>query len=1172
MAATTDKGFSEIIGLTHRAQGLLGMARIFAALGGVPEEIQIDGEGTLNTEPAKAWMSGRGTGRYSKVTLTEAYHHFRNGRIERRWDTWKSHARCMLGQAGLSIRWWWYALKFAVNVSNIIDITTDDAGTEVTVWEAHFGEKPDLQRILLGPFGCLAYLILSEEQRRAKGISGSFGVRAIAGIYLGPAVCPKTGVFHHLVTDGGTIYASPNNVKIVSDVFPAKLNPEREQPVVHVPDEYTVLAQEATDTLTPSQAWFGRCLDRACKEAATEEQVERAYLKGYSEQLYLARQGKARGEARRFGTRRKPYQIVAGQGGSQDAEHDRAFAEGIDPSKEICYQMPEDYEVNPLPMEHNFVEPYKDARYCLAVPVNFEDPLQVPQESAHPHNRFVNRRVRKAFLTPDKKGKQVARNFEGKVISYSVKRQLFRVVYDDGDPEEYDFQDLADILIMDVRYGDDKSDAGKTRAEKLQAVKMGTFLAAVQEQFWESITSRVHLAYDRCSHFQEQEQAATATTGASASMPEDSMSEYRYDTEPTTLWPPAQHRQVEVLTAGAQQVHHAATVNTGPGNLDIPVPDGKKPIYDDEPNNPQELACHPERDAILESSAKEIQQYVDMNVGVLLSPKEVDDVIKTGGKILRSRMIYKRKYCISPTTKKEEFLKWKGRLAVNGAGQTEGVDTVWNTFSPTIGFSAIRSMIAIVCNPKYVTESFDLSGAFLGTKLEDQAVYVRLPPDAGEYGGRVLRLLRAVYGLKSSGASFMKQLGDEILKFEERVTTVVPDEVSGRKGESGKTRTRVEYCKFQRTLTDQCVYVYRDSLGREMLFLSYVDDIICATTDVDLRDRFFDHLRKTWSITPEGTLDRFLACQFQRSEDKWAWRATMSAYIEKIAHRFDLTETRNVKTPMEPGFCLTEDDFKDEPTEAMKTEMRSIIGSIGYAVTGLRYDVAYAVSVLSRHLVRPCSKVLDAARRVVMYLYQTRDFYIEWRSSEEEIQEGTANLLTGSVDSSFGMDNMTRRSHAGYMNFVNHGAVSWKSGLQPIVTLSSCEAEYLALCAEVCEVKYLRNLLADLGYEQKESTLIWEDNRAAILVAQQECSSAGRCKHIDIRYRFVAEAIKDRIVRVRYTPTDLNLADLLTKPLASKEFERLVEMCRDRKTTKFAIGDKELSVTAGQQAFLVHGC
>ena len=194
MAATTDKGFSEIVGLSHRAQSLLGMAKIFANLGGVPAEIQIDGESTLNTKAAKTWMSGRGSGRYSKVTVTEAYHHYRNGRIERRWDTWKSHARCLLGEARLSIRWWWYALKYAVTVSNMLDLTTDDNGVEMTVWEAHFGERPDLERILLGPFGSLAYIVLSEEQRRAKGISGSFGVRAIAGLYLGPAVCHKTHI------------------------------------------------------------------------------------------------------------------------------------------------------------------------------------------------------------------------------------------------------------------------------------------------------------------------------------------------------------------------------------------------------------------------------------------------------------------------------------------------------------------------------------------------------------------------------------------------------------------------------------------------------------------------------------------------------------------------------------------------------------------------------------------------------------------------------------------------------------------------------------------------------------------------------------------------------------------------------------------------------------------
>ena len=48
----------------------------------------------------------------------------------------------------------------------------------------------------------------------------------------------------------------------------------------------------------------------------------------------------------------------------------------------------------------------------------------------------------------------------------------------------------------------------------------------------------------------------------------------------------------------------------------------------------------------------------------------------------------------------------------------------------------------------------------------------------------------------------------------------------------------------------------------------------------------------------------------------------------------------------------------------------------------------------------------------------------------------------------------------------------------------------MALCSEVCEVKYLRSLMRELGLKQAESTLIWEDNKAAILIA--ETSAARR--------------------------------------------------------------------------------
>ena len=53
-----------------------------------------------------------------------------------------------------------------------------------------------------------------------------------------------------------------------------------------------------------------------------------------------------------------------------------------------------------------------------------------------------------------------------------------------------------------------------------------------------------------------------------------------------------------------------------------------------------ELARHPERVAILRSAQLEMQQLVDMEVGVMLTEKEVQSVLKEGHKILRSRMIY----------------------------------------------------------------------------------------------------------------------------------------------------------------------------------------------------------------------------------------------------------------------------------------------------------------------------------------------------------------------------------------------------------------------------------------------------------------------------------------------------------------------------------------------------
>ena len=101
-----------------------------------------------------------------------------------------------------------------------------------------------------------------------------------------------------------------------------------------------------------------------------------------------------------------------------------------------------------------------------------------------------------------------------------------------------------------------------------------------------------------------------------------------------------------------------------------------------------------------------------------------------------------------------------------------------------------------------------------------------------------------------------------------------------------------------------------------------------------------------------------------------------------------------------------------------------------------------------------------------------RDLKIRWTSEEDKVPADKRNKLWGAADASYASDVITRRSHGGYMLFLNGGCVSWKSGLQKMVTLSSCESEFVALCSAILEVRYLHQLLNELGHRQEEPTLL----------------------------------------------------------------------------------------------------
>jgi hypothetical protein len=101
----------------------------------------------------------------------------------------------------------------------------------------------------------------------------------------------------------------------------------------------------------------------------------------------------------------------------------------------------------------------------------------------------------------------------------------------------------------------------------------------------------------------------------------------------------------------------------------------------------------------------------------------------------------------------------------------------------------------------------------------------------------------------------------------------------------------------------------------------------------------------------------------------------------------------------------------------------------------------------------------------------------------------------------------------------------------------------------ICEVKYLWELSRGLGFGQTEITLIYEDNRAAILTSESERSAGGSLKHVDVKFRFATEAVRNREVWVCYIPTNLNIPDIMTKALAPKKHKEGVDLIVKAKDT-----------------------
>ena len=140
-------------------------------------------------------------------------------------------------------------------------------------------------------------------------------------------------------------------------------------------------------------------------------------------------------------------------------------------------------------------------------------------------------------------------------------------------------------------------------------------------------------------------------------------------------------------------------------------------------------------------------------------------------------------------------------------------------------------------------------------------------------------------------------------------------------------------------------------------------------------------------------------------------------------------------------------------------------------------------------------------------------------------------------DSDFGGDKNSRNSVSGFCIYVGSYLVSWRSRSQKSVSLSSTEAEYYAV-SEVCtEIIFIKNLLEFLTVKIEFPITVRCENVGAIFLSYN-AKNSNQTKHINIQAHYVRQFVEDGVVKIIFVRSADNEADIFTKNVSRKIFEK----------------------------------
>lgn len=513
-----------------------------------------------------------------------------------------------------------------------------------------------------------------------------------------------------------------------------------------------------------------------------------------------------------------------------------------------------------------------------------------------------------------------------------------------------------------------------------------------------------------------------------------------------------------------------------------------------EPSSFQEAMQFPEQDMWEQSIRDEFESLEEMETWEIVPKTSVPP----NSKIIKSRWVFKRK--VEP----DGSFRYKSRLVIKGFADTNKY-LVSEVYAPVSRLGDVRGFLSVVNKYNLHLYQLDVKTAFLHGTLE-KPVYMQIPEGLVEFtdkpvdlrSSHVCLVKRSLYGLKVSPNRWYDRFSKILLElgFE-----VYPFQTCIFKWEKGTT------------------YV---------ILLIYVDDCLLASNDRIKAQETILSLQEHIKIKNLGSPKKFLGFEIIRDQAQRKMFLHQESYTLDLINKFLSPNDRISDIPMSPVTCNLSTQLSQIENSETSPDVpyRELIGSLLYLQNCTRPDISFAVNFLSRKQVGFNISDWNSALKILKYLKGTIDLGI--------LFTGENNDLVAYSDSSLGTSSLNGRSTTGFCIKSLGDLVSWKSKKQTHVSLSTCEAEYIAMSESCKELTSVRTLYKFLTGVNMLPTLKC-DCAPAIAVAMTNDSKT--LKHVvKLSLHYVHEQFKSGNVKIEWTSTHDQVADSLTKALPHDKF------------------------------------